>query len=77
LKSIEELAGLSSQDNKKKKESVRLRAQGGKSVAELEMLVESLKRVIEKQKIECEALRRESSKGAGQKDKVASEKALR
>lgn len=77
MKTIEELAGLSSQDNKKKKESVRLRAQGGKSVAELEMLVESLKRVIEKQKIECEALRRESSKGAGQKDKVVSEKALR
>jgi hypothetical protein len=48
LKSIEELAGYSAQDNKKKKESVRLRAQGGKSVAELEMLVESLKRVIEK-----------------------------
>lgn len=48
MKSIEELAGYSAQDNKKKKESVRLRAQGGKSVVELEMLVESLKRVIEK-----------------------------
>jgi DNA repair exonuclease SbcCD ATPase subunit len=55
---------------------VRLRPQG-KSTAELEMLVESLKRVVEKLKIENEALKKENSRTAGQNDKVASEKALR
>ena len=62
--------------NVKKDESVRLRKQG-KNTAELEMLVESLKRVVEKLKIENESLKKENSKTAGQKDKVASEKALR
>ena len=41
------------------------------------MLVESLKRVVEKLKIENEALKKVNSKSAGQSDKVASEKALR
>jgi chromosome segregation ATPase len=58
------------------KETNRLRSQG-KSTAELEMLVESLKRVVEKLKTENEALKKENSKTVGQKDKVASEKALR
>lgn len=76
-KEIEEIAGRSAQDKGKKKESVKLRAQGNKSVGELEMLVESLKRVIEKLRTECEALRKEKEKYAGQSGKVASEKALR
>jgi hypothetical protein len=56
---------------------VRLRTAGSKSVAELEMLVESLKRVIEKLRTECEALKAENAKSAGQTGKVVSEKALR
>ena len=76
-KEIEEIAGRSAQDKGKKKESVRLRTQGNKSVGELEMLVESLKRVIEKLRTECEALKKENAKTAGQSGKVASEKALR
>ena len=49
----------------------------GKSTAELEMLVESLKRVVDKLKTENEALKKENQKTTGQADKVASEKALR
>ena len=41
------------------------------------MLVESLKRVIEKLRTECEALKAENAKSAGQTGKVVSEKALR
>lgn len=67
---------MSSTGKTKKKETVRLRPQA-KTTAELEMLVESLKRVVEKLKIENEALKKENSKTAGQNDKVASEKALR
>lgn len=40
-----------------KEDSVKLKGKPSKSVAELEMLVESLKRVIEKQKTEAEAMR--------------------
>ena len=46
-------------------------------MADLEMLVESLKRVVEKLKTENEALKKENSRSAGAKDKEASEKALR
>jgi len=76
-KEIEEIAGRSTQDQSKKKESVRLRTQGNKSVGELEMLVESLKRVIEKLRTECDALKKEKEKSAGAAGKIASEKALR
>lgn len=54
-----------------------MRAQGNKSQAELEMLVESLKRVIEKLKTENEALKKENSKSASTKDRATSEKSLR
>ena len=70
------MAGAATSGKAQKKETVRLRQQG-KSTAELEMLVESLKRVIDKLKTENEALKKENSRTAGQKDKVASEKALR
>jgi predicted nucleic acid-binding Zn-ribbon protein len=73
---IDEIAGRSTQD-KKKKESVRVRTAPSKGIGELEMLVESLKRVIEKQKTEADALKKIISKTSGQVDKVASEKALR
>lgn len=76
VREIEEATGLAETGKTKKKETVRLRQQG-KSTAELEMLVESLKRVVEKLKTENEALKKENSKSAGQSDKVASEKALR
>ena len=75
-KEIDEVAGATATNKTKKKETVRLRPQA-KTTAELEMLVESLKRVVEKLKIENEALKKENSKSAGQSDKVASEKALR
>ena len=45
----------------KKKESLKLRPQKpGKSIAELEVLVESLKRVIDKLKTENDALKKEN-----------------
>ena len=50
--------GVGPQTKKEQKEdSVKLKGKPSKSVAELEMLVESLKRVIEKQKTEAEAMR--------------------
>ena len=47
------LTGTASQ-TKKNQDSVKLRSKSSKSVGELEMLIESLKRVIEKQKVENE-----------------------
>lgn len=62
----------------KKQEQLRMRpARTTKSVAELEVLVESLKRVIEKLKTENEALRKDNAKVQGQGERIASEKALR
>mmetsp|Transcript_24353 Transcript_24353/g.37702 ORF Transcript_24353/g.37702 Transcript_24353/m.37702 type:complete len:174 (+) Transcript_24353:7907-8428(+) len=74
---IDEIAGKSATEGKRKKEGVRVRAQGSKSVSELEMLVESLKRAIEKLRTENEVLKKENAKTAGQSGKVSSEKALR
>ena len=48
-----------------------------KSVAELELLVESLKRVIEKQKTEADALRKQVEVQELRTDKLKSEKQLR
>lgn len=48
-----------------------------KSVAELELLVESLKRVIEKQKTEADALRKQVEVQEQRTDKLKSEKQLR
>jgi uncharacterized protein YlxW (UPF0749 family) len=46
-------------------------------VAELELLVESLKRVIEKQKTEADALRKQVEVQEQRTDKLKSEKQLR
>lgn len=58
-------------------DSVKLRAKGSKSVAELELLVESLKRVIEKQKTESEHLKGQLSTLEQRQEKLKSEKQLR
>ena len=52
------LTGTASQ-TKKNQDSVKLRSKSSKSGGELEMLIESLKRVIEKQKVENEQLKRQ------------------
>jgi len=54
-----------------------LRSRSTKSVSELEMLVESLKRVIEKQKTENEHLQRQVDSIETNKEKMRSEKNLR
>lgn len=62
----------------KAKEQLKMRAaRSSKNVGELEVLVESLKRVIEKLKTENEALSKENKKVLGQGERIASEKALR
>ena len=68
--------GLHAQ-GKQDKDTVKLRSRSSKSVGELEMLVESLKRVIEKQKVENEQLARKVEEGLGRQDKLKSEKQLR
>lgn len=73
---MDEIVGLSAKSNKKK-DTVRVRAGGNKSLGELESVVESLKRVIEKLRTENDALKKENAKSAGQSGKVVSEKALR
>jgi len=62
---------------KKKKDTNKFRQKPIQSVGELEMLVESLKRVVEKLKIENEALKKENSKHSGVGEKVNLEKSLR
>ena len=75
-KEIESSIGQSNTNKKVKKDSNRIKDKA-KSTAELEVLVESLKRVIDKLKTENEALKKVSDKFAGAKDKAAQEKALR
>jgi len=54
-----------------------LRSKASKSVSELELLVESLKRVIEKQKVENDQLKQKLERGERFKEKLGSEKAIR
>jgi len=62
----------------KKTESLKLRAaKPGKSIGELEVLVESLKRVIDKLKTENDALKKENQKVLGHDQKIASEKSMK
>lgn len=58
-------------------DSVKLKSKPTKSVAELEMLVESLKRVIEKQKTEAEAIKKQLEMAEARQEKLKSEKQLR
>ena len=55
----------------------KLRSKGSKSIVELEMLVESLKRVIEKQKTESDALKKQLAELEARQEKLKSEKQLR
>lgn len=75
-KEIISSVGQSNTNKKGKKDTVKIKDKP-KSTAELEVLVESLKRVIDKLKTENEALKKVSEKFAGAKDKAAQEKALR
>ncbi len=76
MQEITDLVGKTT--GNKKEENLKLRAmKSNKNVAELEMLVESLKRVVEKQKIECENLRKQNAKFEGHSDRFASEKAMK
>jgi hypothetical protein len=52
------LGGLQPGQSKKEQDTVKLRSKSSKSIGELEMLIESLKRVIEKQKSENDSLKR-------------------
>lgn len=63
--------------SKKALDSVKLRSKSSKSVAELEMLIESLKRVIEKQKSENDVLKKQIESVDKHQDKLKSEKQLR
>jgi chromosome segregation ATPase len=60
-----------------KDDSVKLKSKPSKSVAELEMLIESLKRVIEKQKTEADAMRARVEQMEARGEKLKSEKQLR
>lgn len=63
--------------SKKQTESVKLRNKSSKSVAELEMVIESLKRVIEKQKTENDNLQRQLDQHEKKNEKLRSEKTMR
>ena len=63
--------------SKKTQDSVKLRSKSTKTVGELEMLVESLKRVIEKQKVENEQLKQQMEVQERHREKLKSEKQLK
>jgi len=71
------LLGLGPQSKKDDGGEIKLRSKSSKSVAELEMLVESLKRVIEKQKAEAESLKKQITQYESRTEKLKSEKQLR
>ena len=69
------LLGVGPQAMKEQKDdSVKLKSKPSKSVAELEMLIESLKRVIEKQKTEAEAMKAKVEQMEARGEKLKSEK---
>lgn len=76
LQEIDEQVGKS-ESLKKRKESNKFRKKPIQNIAELELLVESLKRVIEKLKVENEHLKKENSKYSGVGEKQNVEKTLR
>ena len=58
-------------------DSIKLRSKSAKSITELELLVESLKRVIEKQRTEADALKVAIQAHEQRGEKLKSEKQLR
>lgn len=71
------LLGIGTEQKKEDRDTVKLKSKSTKSVAELEMLVESLKRVIEKQKTEADALKKTIDAQEQRGEKLKSEKQLR
>lgn len=71
------LLGVGPSSKKEDAGEIKLRSKGSKSVAELELLVESLKRVIEKQKAEVDALKKSVQQHEAKSEKLKSEKQLR
>lgn len=71
------LLGIGAEQKKEDRDTVRLKSKSTKSVAELEQLVESLKRVIEKQKTETDALKKTIDAQEQRGEKLKSEKQLR
>lgn len=69
--------GPGSRAGKDESSENKLRSKSSKSVVELEMLVESLKRVIEKQKTESDALKKQLGDLQARQEKLKSEKQLR
>lgn len=76
LAEIDEQVGKS-ESLKKRKETNKFRKRPMQNVAELELLVDSLKRVIEKLKTENEYLKKENAKYSGVGEKQNVEKSLR
>lgn len=68
------LLGIGTETKKEDRDTVKLKSKSTKSVAELEMLVESLKRVIEKQKTEADALKKTIEVQEQRGEKLKSEK---
>ena len=66
--------GIGAESRKEDRDTVKLKQKSTKSVAELELLVESLKRVIEKQKTEADALKKQVEVQEQRTDKLKSEK---
>ena len=71
------LLGIGAEQKKEDRDTVKLKSKSTKSVAELEQLVESLKRVIEKQKTENDALKKAIDVQEQRGEKLKSEKQLR
>ncbi len=71
------MTGTSNTHTFKKSESVKLRSKSTKSVAELEMVIEALKRVIDKHQTENDNLQRQLDSHEKTTDKLKSEKTLR
>jgi len=66
-----------SQLSKKPGETVKLRSKSTKTVNELEQVIESLRRVIDKQKVELEALRKASERYEVIKERTSQEPILK
>lgn len=71
------LLGMGPQQKKDDGGEIKLRSKSSKSVSELEMLVDSLKRVVEKQKAENDALKKQIAQQEQRTEKLKSEKQLR
>lgn len=74
---LNKIEDLNQDSIKKRTESNKIRNKSTRSVAELEMVIESMKRVVEKQKTENDNLSTKLEQTGKYQDKVKSEKQLR